>query len=87
MEQLRYHAKPPNCLEKITLNLVNISVRELVSTDGKDHSAKTKVEIDRLSLIKDCFILKLTSSGPFKKIIDSLIPKHVWMGMDLWHQT
>ena len=28
--------------------------------------------------MNDCFMLKLTSSGPFKKITNSLIPKHVW---------
>ena len=27
--------------------------------------------------MNDCFMLKLTSSGPFKKIS---CPKHVWMG-------
>jgi len=37
--------------------------------------------------MNDCFMLKLTSSGPFKKITNSLIPKHVWMGMDLWRRA
>ena len=41
MEQLRYHAKPPNCLIKI--NGIFAKGADVNLHHGKDHSAKTKV--------------------------------------------
>ena len=60
-----------------------------MSTDGKDHSAKTEVEIDRLSNFdKRLFYIKIDFERAFqKKSLTRLYQKHVWMGMDLWRQT